>query len=376
MTVETLLGNTWDHPRGLHPLVATAARYGMEHPGVRVQWDARSLHAFGDQSLAELAGSYDLLVVDHPHIGQAAEQGYLLALDEVLPGPVLELLRKESVGASHDSYWYGGHQWALAIDAAAQVSAYRPDRLAAPLRKWSDVLELAATGGVLWPLKPVDAMCSFLTLIASTTPCPISADQLIEPGVGVRALELMRSAQQLLPERCLQMNPIEVLDELAGSGDAVYSPLLFGYSNFARAGFAPNVLRFTDMPSRDGDSPQGSILGGAGIAVSSASSHPEAAAAHAVWLAGAEVQTSTYVENGGQPGNRLAWQDKQVNGACSNFFADTWQTLDRAWVRPRYPGFVALQRDGGDLVHDFLLNGGSPEGVLDHLNQIYRETQS
>ena len=237
-------------------------------------------------------------------------------------------------------------------------------------------MELAATGGVLWPLKSVDAMCSFLSLIASAAPCPTSADQLMEQDIGVRALELMRSAQRLLPERCLQMNPIEVLDELAGSGGAVYSPLLFGYSNYARAGFAPNILRFTDMPSRDGDSPQGSVLGGAGIAVSSSSSHHEAAAAHAVWLAGAEVQTSTYVANGGQSGNRLAWQDEQVNGACANFFADTWQTLDRAWVRPRSPGFVALQRHGGDLVHDFLLNGGAPAVVVDRLNQLYRETQS
>lgn len=376
VAVVTLRGITWDHPRGLQPLLVAAARYAEENPDMRIEWEARSLQAFGDQSLAELAKSYDLLVIDHPHVGEAAELGYLLPLDEALAGSDLERLRSESVGASHDSYWYAGHQWALAIDAAAQVSAYRPDRLDAPPRTWSVVLDLAATGGVLWPLKPVDAMCSFLTLIASAAPCPASADRLVEQDTGVRALELMRSAGELLPERCLEMNPIEVLDELSGNGDAMYSPLLFGYSNYARAGFRPNLLRFADMPSRDGGLPQGSILGGAGISVSSRSSHPELAASHAAWLAGAQVQTSTYVVNGGQPGNRLAWLDERVNDACENFFADTLRTLDMAWVRPRYPGFVALQTHGGDVVHDFLLHGGTPAGVVDRLNQLYRETQS
>lgn len=162
-------------------------------------------------------------------------------------------------------------------------------------------------------------MCSSLSLIASAAPCPTSVDRLVAQDIGVRALDLMRSARQVLPERCLRMNPIEVLDELAGSGDAVYSPLLFGYSNYARDGFRSNVLHFADMPIHDGCPPQGSILGGAGIAVSSRCSQPEVAAARATWLAGAQVQTSTYVANGGQPGNRLAWQDAEVNAASANF---------------------------------------------------------
>jgi sugar lactone lactonase YvrE len=74
MTDETRRSITWDHPRGLQPLVAVAARYAGEYPGVRVEWDARSLQAFDDQSLAELATSDDLLMIDHPHVGGAVSR--------------------------------------------------------------------------------------------------------------------------------------------------------------------------------------------------------------------------------------------------------------------------------------------------------------
>ena len=135
----TLRGITWDHPRGLAPMQATAAAWEREH-GVRVEWTARSLHAIGAQPIEELAAHYDLLVVDHPFAGVAARTGLVLALDQHLPPAFLKEQAAQSVGLSHPSYHYEGHQWALAIDAAAQVSSYRPELLerlgAAVPRTW------------------------------------------------------------------------------------------------------------------------------------------------------------------------------------------------------------------------------------------------
>ena len=104
----------------------------MVRPDVRVEWQTRSLQGFADEPLEQLIRDYDLLVIDHPHIPHAADRGLLLALE----GPEREVdlaeLARGSVGVSHQSYQHDGHQYGLAIDAAAQVAVYRPDLLPTP----------------------------------------------------------------------------------------------------------------------------------------------------------------------------------------------------------------------------------------------------
>jgi multiple sugar transport system substrate-binding protein len=127
-----LRGITWDHPRGYQPLAASAEPYTAAS-GVRVTWEKRSLKEFGDSPLDVLAEDYDLLIIDHLHVGMAADAGCLLPLDTCLAPDVLAILAQQSAGPSHASYTDAGHQWALAVDAAMQASAYRPDLLSDPL---------------------------------------------------------------------------------------------------------------------------------------------------------------------------------------------------------------------------------------------------
>ena len=84
-----LRGITWDHPRGLAPLVATAHVLQLADPSLSIRWEARSLHAFGAQPLSALAGEFDLLVLDHPFVGTVALEQSLLPLETVLPAPFL-----------------------------------------------------------------------------------------------------------------------------------------------------------------------------------------------------------------------------------------------------------------------------------------------
>jgi multiple sugar transport system substrate-binding protein len=108
----------WDHPRGYEPMVATSRVYEDAHPGTKISWEKRSLQAFEHFPIEQLADEYDLIVIDHPHIGVVAREGYLVALDELGPDGTLETLAAQSIGRSHESYQYGEHQWALPIDAA------------------------------------------------------------------------------------------------------------------------------------------------------------------------------------------------------------------------------------------------------------------
>ena len=122
-----LKGITWNHTRGLLPMLATAQQFEETHPEIAVRWEKRSLQAFADAPLSELTQRFDLLVIDHPSIGEAATQGLLLPLDEYLPADFLADQAQNSVGQSHASYTYDGHQWALAIDAATPIAGWRPD---------------------------------------------------------------------------------------------------------------------------------------------------------------------------------------------------------------------------------------------------------
>ena len=101
----TLKGITWDHPRGYDPLVAASKVY-EEQFGLSVQWEKRSLSNFGDQSLTALAKQFDLLIIDHPHVGVANDTGCLLPLDDLLTYEQLQQLEQQSAGPSFLSYYY------------------------------------------------------------------------------------------------------------------------------------------------------------------------------------------------------------------------------------------------------------------------------
>ncbi len=372
-----LVGNTWGHVRGYAPMIATATAYRAEVDDVTVEWEQRSLQAFADQPLDELAATFDLIVVDHPHVGEIAESGSILALDELLPVEALEQLDRQSVGPSHRSYEYAGYQWALAIDAAAQVSGHRPDLLPNPPRTWSQVVGLAVEGRVLWPLKPVDAISSFFTLAANRgTPCATRNDALIDVADGVAVLEAMEAVTRHVPRACLTMNPIEVADLLSSEDDHAYCPLLFGYSNYARDGFARHLVAYTDIPALGDDGCTGAILGGAGLAVSSRCSDAEAAAAYSLWVAQASTQRGLYFQSGGQPANAVAWDDNEVNRASHDFFRNTRQTMERSWLRPRYAGSLDLQDEGGHVVNAFLSDPSADKtAVVKRLNDLYGATR-
>ena len=133
-----------------------------------MQWEARSLSAFGDQPLEDIAGDYDLLVIDHPFCGRAAQTACLTPLDELLDEETLAGLAAGAVGPSHDSYAHAGHQWALATDAACQVAAVREDLLPEDPtpRSWDEALDLATRrpGAVALPLSPPHAISSWLSI--------------------------------------------------------------------------------------------------------------------------------------------------------------------------------------------------------------------
>jgi multiple sugar transport system substrate-binding protein len=122
-------------------------------------------------------------------------------------------------------------------------------------------------------------------------------------------------------------------------------------------------------------------LGGTGLAVSSGCGVRETAVDFVRYAASPEMQSTLYWQSGGQPGHKQAWLNSDANRTCSDFFANTLSTLENAYLRPRYDGYLAFQDKAGLAVRDFLMQGGDIENLVIEnlardLNSLYRQSIS
>jgi len=371
-----LKGMTWDHSRGYDPMIATSIKFSEQHNNeVDIEWDKRPLQAFADRPIEEMTDDYDLIVIDYPHVGEVAEKGLLQNLDTPKYQEEIDLLKKQSVGSSHDSYFINGKQWALAIDAASQISCYREDLFNAVPKDWNALIDLSKQRKVLWPLKPVHAISSFYSIYNNLTEhCNPENREFIDKKYGVEALQRMKVVSNELGSDCLEMDPIQVSELMSTQNNFYYCPYLYGFSNYSRKGFREHFLTYCNVMDLSGKGPSGTHLGGTGIAVSKVSNNIDLAMKYAHWVAGADCQKDIFYKSGGQPGNAVAWENKEINSETNNFFINTRLTLDMAWIRPRHNGYMKFQDHSGDIINDYLKSNIKEEVVCQKLCELYKES--
>jgi len=367
-------GMTWNHSRGYDPLVAASAEW-KAMTGEAIEWDRRSLQDFESYPVEELARRYDLIVIDHPHVGQVANSGCLLPLDDALPGDTLEAIADGSVGGSYESYNWAGHQWALPIDAAAQVQAWVPSRIAAPVTDWRALAALVADGRASLPLKPPHSLMSLFTLCGLAGVALDGAGNDLFPAEAARAYDLLAALAGQVDPQAFAMDPIDMLEAMASPDSKLaVAPLIYGYVSYAVAGFRSETVRFADIPAL-GHGPAGSALGGTGMAVSAYGRNPVAAARFAAWIANGTAQRDLVACHGGQPGHADAWDADSVNAATHDFYRATRATLDRAWVRPRHDGYMPFQHAASERINRALRSGEPAAEAIAALNLLYRASR-
>ncbi|MFD4324355.1 hypothetical protein ACFWQC_06960 [Nocardioides sp. NPDC058538] len=346
MTLPTLRGLTWDHPRGRDALVAAAAASDLD-----LTWDVHPLSGFESTPIEEIAGDYDLVVLDHPHLGDALAHGCLQSFDDLVGQEQVAAWADAAVGPSLGSYVMDGRLWAVPLDAATQVAATRAD-VAAP-RLWAEVVALSRRAPVALSVAGPHALLTFTSVCVALGEEPGGAERFVSDGVGRQALELMADLASRAPSHTLDLDPIGLLAEMTEGDTITHAPLVYGYVTYADTTL-DRPVRFTDAPTLAAGTRPGSTLGGTGLALTTRCQVTPDLLDHVRHLMSGPVQQDFIPAHAGQPSARAAWTSPAVNEPVGDFYRGTLETVERAWVRPRHPGYVTFQTEAAEVVREAL----------------------
>lgn len=371
-------GLTWDHPRGYRAL-ETLSEEAQRAGTLILQWDRQPLEGFESQPLESLCETYDLLVIDHPHLGQALATGALRPLHAFFPPIELNALSKAFVGATYQSYVLDGVPWALPLDAATQVGAYVADALdeAAVPDSWDTVVRTAERQRVCLCLAGPHALLTlFSVLVGLGSPADESAStQFIDSTAGREALGLLSHLVRLAPKGWESMNPIDILDRMSMTGEVVYCPLIYGYVPYARRDTnRPRPLRFRDAPT-GASGARGSTLGGTGLAITRRAVMSEALIEFLRGLVSVATQVGRIPWLDGQPARTEAWENEAVDQDTGGFYSATRRTMESAWVRPRYSGYIQFQTEASSLVRRAIAEGSDAASAIQSINAAYARSR-
>jgi multiple sugar transport system substrate-binding protein len=370
--VTAFRGLTWDHPRGRDALEAAAGEFSRTGSDA-LHWDVQPLEGFESSPIEQLAASYDLIVLDHPHLGDALATDCLRPLDELFQADELAAWATGAVGPSAESYSLGGRSWALPLDAATQVAARRADLVPHAPVDWDSALRLAGGGLVAPSLAGPHAFLSLCSIAVSLGAEPgadasNASGAFLPDGIATAALEILAALAASAPAGTAELNPIGLLDRMSSVDDLGYVPLVFGYVTYS----SPALERRVTFGAPPAAARIGSTIGGTGIAVSRRCEPTPALLDHLRRLLSPEAQAGFLPEHSGQPSARSAWLDPLVDTAAGGFYGGTLATIEDSWVRPRFPGYVPFQSEASAIVRAGVLGGTGAAETLRRLNEAHR----
>jgi multiple sugar transport system substrate-binding protein len=374
-------GLTWDHPRGFEPLDAAARNLESLGANLRIRWHKQSLEGFESHPIVDLANLYDLLIIDHPCLGEAAAGECFIPIDTLFSTEECEVWRKTSVGPSYSSYYYAGKQWALPLDAATQVCVVNPEIIEKDLwpHTWCDVLDLSDLYSISLSLAGPHALLSFFSIcagIAGEENQP-ELDDFFADDICLQGYEVLAAIYKKAVKNHMNSNPIAMLDCMASSREIALCPLIYGYVNYASQTKSSRYeqLAFINAPRFKKQFKPRSTVGGTGLAVSRKTKVTPPLLDHIRHLMSPAYQVDFSPNHGGQPSSGKAWSDPAVNTRANGFYGNTLETMSNGWVRPRYKGYVEFQAEGSGFLRNALSAGISPRIVIRKIKAMFNESR-
>jgi multiple sugar transport system substrate-binding protein len=372
-------GLTWDHPRGHSALAAAAARVREGRDGPAIVWDKQPLEGFESHPIEDLCDRYDIVVLDHPHVGEAIARNCLQPLEALFRPEELAAWRQDTVGPCLTSYRYAGLRWALPLDAATQVMALRADLLdRSPPETWAEIVDLPPAVPVCLSIAGPHAILTLMSIAVALGEPPASVDpgRFLSDETLRTALDIMRCLDERAPAATRQLNPIGILRLMAGSSALALCPLIYGYVNYAVPTDRSAPVAFHDAPAASRGGRPGSTLGGTGVAVARRCAVTPALLDHLRWLMSEEAQVGFIPEHEGQPSRCTAWTDAGINGRWGGFYRQTLRTLEASWVRPRFDGYIRFQTEASAIVRQGLEERLAAKLIAARLQDRYSASRS
>lgn len=377
MSPIVLRGLTWDHPRAYQGLEAETDLFNAMESGVVLGWERHGLRQFEAAPLDQLAAQYDLIIFDHPFVGDVAATGALLDLGPYAETIDLRGIEADALGPSYRSYEYGGVQWAVPVDAACQTAVYRPDLL----ERWnedvpqtlSQVLGFAERRPIALALAVPHAFMNHLSLCALMGAEINGEEDFLDLAISCEAIDIQRRLVRHVPAAAANWSSIATLDAMAGSQTLAYCPLVFCFNTYSRSdrSLKGKRLRFSSPPLCASQPQLGPVAGGAGLAISAHCRFPNAAVTALSHLMRPDSHRRMAIA-GGQVGRASAWSDQEADLANGGFFGACRQAMDDARIRPRHRGYVELQNEAGALLRSAMINPThSNRWVAERLNDLY-----
>lgn len=369
------LGLTWDHPRGYNALAAAAARLDVNRDAFALTWMKQPLEGFEAHPIADLCARYDLVVLDHPHVGEAVASKCLQPLESLFTADEIAALETDTIGPCLSSYKYEGQHWALPLDAATQVMAYRADLIdGKPPVTWDEVVALSERVPVALSVAGPHAALSFQSIATAFGEPPAHRDPalFVSEATGMAVLDVMARLASRSPSSVWALNPIGILGHMAQSRTVALCPLIYGYVNYAsptQPSTAP--ISFANAPRQAPGGRPGSTLGGTGIGISTRCKPSPELLNHLQWLLSEGAQSVFIPSHDGQPSRRSSWHNVAVNERWNHFYEHTAETLEKAYVRPRFNGAIAFQTRCSQLIRDGLAERRPHRAVLDDIQSAY-----
>lgn len=376
--IKRIKGITWDHSRAFPPLVAAAQRYEELHNGVRIHWDKRTLDEFGHKPIDQIAGDYDLIVIDHPWAGFCFEHNLVTDLKKLLTRHQWDDLQNNCVGASFDSYIFDDKLLAIPIDLATPVPSWRPDLINTNSFKlpvtWEDLILMADRHQVIMPAFNADLFLNWMMLLYALEAHPFeNRDAIAEKNKAIEAASLLKRLAEPMPKEIINWNPINIAELMTRKDEFIYCPFAYSYGNYCRPSFTDKPLRYGNLIQFSGKRLK-SIAGGTGIAISTSCEEVEMALDFSIYCASPNIQSSLYTLAGGQAVRRETWMNKDLTALAGGFYADSYLSHSEALIRPRYNGYVPLQQKAGKWLQQFILGEVDENKLIEEINTCYRET--
>jgi multiple sugar transport system substrate-binding protein len=372
MATVILRGLSWGHRRATGPLVPLSESFSAQNPDISVEWVVRPLSDFEHQSLPDLASVYDFIIYDHPFSGSIVESGAFLPLSGYSDLRVGVSDDHLWLGPSLLSYRMGGTVWGLPIDAATQHAVYRADLIASEVmpESWTAAISLGERlrkRGLHLGLA-VSTPHTILTIasLMANLGCPWETQPdrpfAIDRAGFCEAYSQVQALLRLCPEAALNWNAIDLHEAMVARDDVAYCPCVYGYGTYGEADYRAR-LSFGPFAGLKAPYHAGSTLGGTGLAVSRTTRHLPEAVSFLAFAASDQAQRHLIPSRHGQPAIELAWHDPDIDARFNGFFSATRSSIETAWLRPRYRGYIGFQAEAGHLAAEGLRSGNKAAAV-------------